>query len=122
MRRVFLCALAVLCGAFLIGGSRVARAESNVFFDVLQEELRTTSTTAPVGVTSSAIIEPGASDTVRANTPVSSLSPRSEVYDAGRDDITGALAIFGGIFAFIAITIIVIIAIIARHPDHQKSS
>ncbi len=118
-RRVI--AFAVLCGAFLIS-IHAARAESNVFFDVLQEELRATSATASANATSSAIIDPGASDTVRVDMPVSQSSPRSEAYDAGRDDITGALAIFGGVFAFIAIAIIVMIAIIARHSDHQTPS
>lgn len=122
MRRVFLCALAVACGALVIGGSHVARAESNAFFDVLQEELRATSATASADATSSAIIDPGASETVRVDMPVSQPSSRSEVYDAGRDEITGALAIFGGVFAFIAIAIIVIIAILARHSDHQIHS
>lgn len=114
MRRKRIIAFAVVCGALLISIHAV-RAESNAFFDVLQEELRTGS------VTTSAVIEPGASDVV-AVTPITAPVPWYEVYDAGRDDVTGTLAIFGGVFALIAIALIVIIVIATRHSDHQTPS
>jgi hypothetical protein len=119
MRRKRIIAFAVLCSAFLIS-IHAARAESNAFFTVLQEELRAGSVTTSASATSAAI-EPGASDQVTA-APVSEASAQYEVYDAGRDSVTGTLAIFGGVFALIAIAIIVIVAIGARHSDHQTPS
>lgn len=110
---------AIACGAFLISVQSV-HAASNVFFDTLQDELRAQSATTSARATST-VIAPGTSEYV-----VTTPAPQSPVqyggYDAGRDTMTGWLAIFGGIFAIIAIAIVITLAIGARHPDPRKSS
>ncbi|MCW1892137.1 MAG: hypothetical protein KIH65_002740 [Candidatus Uhrbacteria bacterium] len=110
---------AIVCGAFLISVQTV-HAASNVFFDTLQDELRAQSTTTSVRATSTAIA-PGTSEHV-ATTPASRSTVQYGGYDAGRDDFTAGLAIFGGVFALIAVAIVITLAVAVHHPDPRKPS
>lgn len=109
----------IVCAAFLISVQTVHAAPS-VFFDTLQDELRAQSVTTSARATSTVIV-PGTSEHV-ATTPVSRPPVQYRGYDAGRDNFTGGLAIFGGVFALIAIAIVITLAVAAHHPDPRKPS